>query len=377
MTLFAAGLLVVFVAGGFLFDRETFSRGQNASVVLATDNTTTNTPAKPTARDILNSLTLEEKVGQLIMIGHWEGAYYQHTMRMLDLYHFGGVIIMQVPGDKTDEVATWTQSWRDASAITPLISIDQEGGVVSRLASDEFIQLRQRDLTTRAMAHTVGSLRGAELARLGINMNMAPVLDFASGTDSFLYERSFASTSHATSFANELIDGHKHSSVIAVPKHFPGHSDTAEDSHFMLPVVDVSTTTFATHVQAFTDLLAIENYQAIMTAHVLLPNIDPDFPATLSYKLLTTQLREQIGFAGVIITDDMTMGAITNQWSTDEATIKAINAGADLILFAAEPNQGMSARDAIIAAVQDGTLSENRIDQSVLRILRLKESVSD
>jgi beta-N-acetylhexosaminidase len=322
---------------------------------------------------LIDNMSLEEKVGQLLIIGHWNQYDDQRTANMVTSHALGGVIIMQVDNDVVDTVPNWTSSWQTASTIPLLISIDQEGGVVSRLRTDDFIQTKQRDITTQTEAYAVGVTRGTELSALGINANLAPVLDFAGNNEDFLYERSFADAKDIPVLAKGLIDGHNQSNVLSVPKHFPGHGSTPADSHITLPIVDIPSSTFADHVQQFKELLTTEPVGAIMTAHVQFPQIDSIYPATLSHKILTNELRETIGFNGVVMTDDMTMGAITNQWTTNEAAVLTILAGADMILFAADPDAAMGARDYIITAINTGDLPEKRIDESVQRILKLKQ----
>lgn len=359
-------------AGIFLLQHTPVTTNQTAAVINSQTSLQT-----PIAEDLLDTMSLEEKVGQMFMIGHWREDYYQHTMHLLQAYDFGGVIIMKSSDEVIDTIPTWTKAWQEGRSVPLLISIDQEGGVVSRLQTSDFIQTSQRELTTKAMAHTVGAKRGSELHSLGINMNLAPVLDFASSSESFLYERSFADLDSGIVYAEEIIDGHKHSDVIVVPKHFPGHPDNPDDSHNVLPILDISIAEFPEHILPFTELLAIEPYQAIMTAHVLVPALDPVYPTTLSSKILTEILREDIGYQGVIMTDDMTMGAITNQWSTDQATIRAIEAGANIILFAADPDAAITAQQAVLDAVAAGTLTEGQINQSVTKILTLKQTLTD
>lgn len=344
---------------------------QTASVVEALSLETGTEGLSMTQR--VNQLSLEEKVGQLFMIGHWSEDYYQHTDRMLKLYGFGGIIIMNVSDDSVDSVPLWTASWQKTSAIPLLISIDQEGGVVSRIKAPGYTQTSQRSLGTTDEAYTIGTKRGQELRELGINTNLAPVIDYASTSDAFLYNRSFATSTEVSSMASALINGHADAGVLAIPKHFPGHESTPDDSHFVMPVIDITAAAFPEYVQPFRDVLDAADINVLMTAHVQFPKLDDEYPVTLSYEILTRQLRRELGFEGVIITDDMTMGAITNQWPADEAAVRAIQAGADILLFAAEPNVAMEARDRILEAVAAGDITEDRIDESVTRILELKQ----
>jgi len=349
-----------------------FTATQVATISAALPETTT--PTDPSDVSIvLESLTLEQKVGQLLMVGHWAQDYFQHTRHMLTTYQFGGIIIMDVDDKLASTVPIWTDAWQNTSNIPLLISIDQEGGVVSRLTAPGYLQTSQRSIGTSEQAYDVGNSRGQELASLGINTNLAPVIDFASTSSSFLYGRSFATSSLVSDYAAAMILGHAKSNVLAIPKHFPGHADNPDDSHFTLPIVDITAAEFPAHVKQFRDLLQTTQVDALMTAHVQFPKLDDQYPATLSYEILSRQLRRDLGFDGVIITDDMTMKAITNQWTTNDAAVQAIKAGADIILFAAEPNAAMQAHDHLVAAVKSGDLSEELVDQAVTRVLELKQ----
>lgn len=323
--------------------------------------------------EALKHLSLKEKIGQMFMVGHWHQNDFYHTSNMMRAYHFGGVIIMEVSPRNVDFVPVWIQRWQSDSTILPaLIAIDQEGGEVTRLRGPSFSQTAQRDLQSVAEAAALGDTRGAELSALGINVNLAPVLDTSLNPDSFLYARAFSSTQISTDFADAIITSQAKHMVKSAIKHYPGHPDTPEDSHIELPIIDIEKADFAHFTKPFSDVVARTNPPIIMTAHVLVPSIDPDYPATLSTKILTGELRDTLGYDGVIMTDDMTMGAITNQWGSAEAAVKAIQAGADIILFAAKPNESIAAVDAVLDAIAAGEISEERINQSVERIVKLK-----
>jgi beta-N-acetylhexosaminidase len=353
-----------------------------ASAISGTAQTTSPSTSQPSTAnpshadpvtEQLAAMTIEEKIGQLFVIGHWREDYYQHTERLLQLYDFGGVIIMKTSDEVVESVPEWTTAWQDASKYPLMISIDQEGGVVSRLRAEGFTTTSQRELASIDEASALGQMRGAELRALGINTNLAPVLDYASSTDAFLYDRSFARRGDVAPYSAALIEGHAGAGVLAIPKHFPGHDNTPTDSHVVLPIVDITAADFPAYVAPFREALAATEVEALMTAHVQFPKLDDTYPTTLSYEILSRQLRRDLGFEGVIITDDMTMGAITNTWDSDEAAILALQAGADMILFSSSPNEAIAARNAMLSAIEDGTISEDRIDESVERILRMKQ----
>jgi beta-N-acetylhexosaminidase len=318
-------------------------------------------------------VSLEEKVGQLFIIGHWADSPTASTTNLIKKYSLGGVVIMSSP-ENTDDIKTWTSDWNETSHQPLFIAIDQEGGLVSRIKGSDFIQTSQRDITNEELAYEIGQTRGSELSPLGINMNFAPVLDGATSSDSFMYERVFQNKDTSAALAAAMIRGMEKASVIGVPKHFPGHGDTADDSHNILPTINIRQTELDTFASQFRELINYQEPEVIMTAHILFPNIDTE-PATLSSFFLTDYLRDELNYNGLIITDDMSMKAITKTWTSEEASTLALQSGADIILFAAEPNKATAAITAVIAAVKTGKLSEERINESYERVIALKKKI--
>jgi beta-N-acetylhexosaminidase len=319
-------------------------------------------PSKP-------EIQLEEKVGSLFMVGHWAHTPVGSTTDLIRKYNLGGVIIMSAPDD-VREILEWTKEWQAVASNTLLISIDQEGGPVTRLKGSQFTQRAQHELTTPAEAYALGKERGKELTKLGITMNFAPVLDSARNPDSFMYSRVFKDRARSATFANEMIRGMESQGVIAVAKHFPGHDDTDEDSHSVLPTVSISKEALDDFTLPFRELIKNGQPKALMTAHVLFPNIDTK-PATLSSFFLNEYLRKTLGFNGVIITDDVSMDAIDTNYGLSSATVEALEAGADIILFAAEPEKVTEGIEAVNAAVTTGVLTKERITESYTRTIQL------
>ncbi len=318
-------------------------------------------------------ISLEEKVGQLFMVGHWAHTPLASTTALIQNNHIGSVIIMSAPED-TEAIRSWTSAWREVMGSSSLIAIDQEGGPVSRLKGSAYTQVAQPEIDGAEEAFTVGETRGKELSKLGITLNFAPVLDTAQNPQSFMYARAFRDPKKSALFAAQMIAGMDSVGVTAVPKHFPGHDDTAEDSHVTLPSVLATKDTLDAFTTPFRELILNNEPKALMTAHALFPKIDT-VPATLSHFFLTDYLRDSLHFSGVIITDDMSMDAIDTFYDTNTASIEAIKAGADIILFAAEPARVETAVAAVITAVQNGTLSEERINESYTRIEKLRQGI--
>lgn len=332
-----------------------------AAPVLTEEPTTNNTPNIP----------IENQLGQLFMVGHWADTPLASTTQLIEQYQLGGVIIMSAP-ENPEEIKNWIAQWNAVSQTPLFISIDQEGGPVSRLKTSDFIQTGQRNITTTEQAYAVGLERGQQLSALGINMNFAPVLDRATSPDSFMYQRVFPSNLDAPKLAQAMIEGMEESAVTAVPKHFPGHDDTSTDSHYALPVVAITQSELDTFTADFRNLIAISQPKMLMTAHVQFPTIDT-YPATLSKLFLTDYLQHTLGYNGLIITDDMTMDAIDTYYQTTEASQLAIEAGAHVILFAAEPQQVHQTFSFLLEQSQTSATLRDQVTNSYQKITTYKQ----
>lgn len=299
------------------------------SLQLLLPKTTTPVITLPDQKDEVTPLPL----GRHFMIGHWADTPIASTTALLVKYQLGGIIIMSAPANPAD-IKTWTETWQAAVSYPLIIAIDQEGGEVSRLRGDNFDTTSQSAIRSEDGAYALGLARGKELRALGITMNFAPVLDTATKPDSFLYSRVFLHK--PVLLAAALARGHNEAGVTPVIKHFPGHPDTPHDSHVTLPVVPITKAEQSEFIRPFAEYIERAQPAALMTAHVSFPNIDA-LPATLSPYWLTTVLRQELGYTGLIITDDMSMDAIDSTWTSVEASRLALTAGADIVLFAAEP----------------------------------------
>jgi beta-N-acetylhexosaminidase len=340
-----------------------------------TNSTRTDEPApvvlEENAALSIESDKLENQLGQLFMIGHWANTPAASTTQLIAQYQLGGVIIMSTPKDP-QEIKDWVKEWNAVSKTSLFIAIDQEGGPVSRLKTADFIQTGQSSITTTDQAYAVGLERGQQLSELGINMNFAPVLDTADSPDSFMHQRVFPSETDAPTLAQAMISGMAQSAVVGAIKHFPGHDDTNTDSHYALPVVPITLLELDAFTADFRNVITNSQPKMLMTAHVQFPNIDP-YPATLSRFFLTDYLKDTLGYQGLIITDDMTMDAIDTYYDTTEASQLAIEAGAHMILFAAEPEKIHEAFPFILKKSETlGTL-QNQIIKSYQQITTLKQ----
>ena len=347
------------------------------------------------ASDDADPLSLEDAVGQMLLIGFRGETLDDETTALLEEISPGGVILFDYDGPSggeqvrnivsPEQLKALTADLQEASERPLLIAIDAEGGFVNRLKEDYGfeVQLPSHLAMGAGTPSETESLAGAsarQLSDLGINWNLAPVVDvnvFPESPAIGYWERSFsddpdAVADHAAAFAR----AHHDQGVVSTLKHFPGHGSAVGDTH--LGVTDVTDSFIREAELAPYRTLIDDGYDdVVMTAHVVNRNLDPSArPATLSRLIVTDLLRGELGFAGVILSDDMQMGAILEQYSLETAAIEAIKAGVDVILIANQNTYDINhvhrIKAAIIAAVERGEISRQRIDESVERILALK-----
>ncbi|WP_424213704.1 glycoside hydrolase family 3 protein [Streptomyces sp. BI20] len=349
------------------------------------------------ARGLLAGLSLEEKVGQLFVsrvYGHHAtepeeadaaknlAAFGVRTpAEVVARYRLGGVIYFAWANNTRSPraVAGLSNGLQRAASLPLLLSVDQEHGAVARIGRPATLfpgamALGAAGTGERALAgaRRAARIAGAELAALGVRQNWAPVADVnVNPANPVIGVRSFGSDPEAVAaLVAAQVRGYAEGGVAAAAKHFPGHGDTATDSHVGLPVV--------THTRAEWERwdeppfrAAIEaGAEAVMTAHIVVPALDPSGdPATLSRPIVTGLLRERLGFDGVVVTDALDMAGVRQKYGDDRVPVLALRAGCDQLLNA--PDLGLAVRS-VLAAVRSGELTEERVDASVLRILLLK-----
>ncbi|MFS8501030.1 MAG: beta-N-acetylhexosaminidase [Caldicoprobacter sp.] len=331
----------------------------------------------------IDHLSLEQKIGQMLMVGFHSTFYDDHIEQLIREYKIGNVILFSrniEDINQTRELCAQIQSQAiKYTGIPAFISIDQEGGMVVRFHKDVTYlpgNMAVGATYDPANARKVATIAAKELKALGINMNFAPVLDVNNNPlNPIIGVRSYGEDpKKVADFGVSYIKGLQGNGVIATAKHFPGHGDTAVDSHVDLPLVPHDKERLQ-RVELYTFRKAVESgVDAVMTAHILFPALEDDrLPATLSYNILTKVLREKLGFNGVIVTDCMEMSAIAKYFGTAAAVVQAIKAGADLVLISHTKETQIGAFNKIKKAVLRGEISIDRIDESVNRILRLKQ----
>ena len=352
---------------------------------------------------LLQQMTLREKVGQLFMIRpdsldltlpqeeiddeHADGvtALSDAMRKTLQDYPVGG--ICQFGKNITDpqQIAQFNADLQAASKIPLLISVDEEGGVVARLANHPAFDLPQYESAAAVgetgdpeAAREMGRTIGAYLKEYGFTMDFAPDADvYTNPANTVIGTRAFSQdAATAAAMAGAMAQGLQAQGILPTLKHFPGHGDTAEDSHSGLAYShrtkeEMLQCEFLPFLQPTQGENGIGPH-AIMVGHIAAPALDGDTPASLSYAIVTELLRGELlqGEDVLVVTDSLAMGAITEQYAPAEAAIRALNAGCDILLM---PDGLTEAFDGVVAAVENGTVSEERLNESVARILRVKQ----
>lgn len=335
------------------------------------------------------SPTLEEKVGQMIVTSFLGNQWNEETKILVEELHVGGMLLFRWTNglDTAEQVSQLIRALQvHTRRYSLFIAIDHEGGHINRLEGVVPSLPSQREILD-SLVYSYALHVGQDLAMLGINWNLAPVVDLCEDPASFLYPRTYGGIAKGViERARAAIRGYTHANILSCIKHFPGHGLAKVDSHYGVPVIEADLPTFLEHVAPF---LALQrSVPAIMVSHLLFPQMDSVI-ATFSRKIVQEFLRETVGFEGLIVTDSLTMGAVLETCSLEEAAIRAVEAGCDILLFGMlkEP-EGPGTRDqpptaeqirsvhsAIVAAVHSGRLSRDRINQSFSRILKAKSSI--
>lgn len=367
-----------------------------------------------TVETLLSTMSIRDKVTQMIMVDFrkWGSSaedaadfteMNDEVKGILEAYNFGAVILFSNNVKETEQTFRLTQALQDATTknngIPLIITADQEGGTVCRLGSGTALPGNMALGATYAAngtkyAKEAGRIIGSELSVLGINANLAPVVDVNSNANNpVIGLRSFSDDPDVVgALASAMIAGMAEYHVIGTAKHFPGHGDTANDSHYGLPIVDKSFDELEKNELKPYPILISQGIEMIMTAHILYPQLENDrilsdktgklesLPATMSDDILTDLLKRDMGFDGIVITDAMNMAGITDYWDPVQAAIISVRAGADMIcmptqLCCMDDVDNLDAViDGIINAVNKGEIPKERIDDAVRRILTVKNN---
>ena len=327
-------------------------------------------------KKMIVNMTLEEKVGQMFMVR----TPLENGAELASKYHLGGYILFSrdFEGKTKDEVVSNIKSYQDASTIPMLIGVDEEGGSVVRIS--KYKEFRDTPFASSQEIYAASGFDGIRndtldkaefLKDLGINVNFAPVADVSTNSSDYIYARSFGQNATLTSeYVSTVVNAMNEAGIGSVLKHFPGYGSNL-DTHTGISIDNRSLDSFKE-----SDFLPFEagidaGVDMVLVSHNIITSVDPDNPASLS-KNVHEILRNDLNFDGVIITDDLYMDAISGYLGNEDAAVKAVLAGNDLICTTDFETQ----IPAVIEAVRGGIVSEEQIDMAVYRILKLKSNLN-
>ena len=320
----------------------------------------------------VNGMSLDQKIGQMLIIGFENKYLDNHARKMIEQYHVGGINFLGRNVKDRNQIKQLTADLQKISAIPLFIATDQEGGKVIRF---NFLNelTPQIKIKETWQAEQIAFTRAKELRELGVNMNFSPVLDYVSDSKSYLYNRTFGTDpDNIGALGNAMIKGYIKGGVVPVAKHFPGYGNLSLDPHTNQATLTIGRKELEVNLLPFQRVIANNPTIAIMTAHIVISDVDTK-PATLSSKFLSEILRKQMDFRGVIITDDMEMVAAGG--SIGQSSVDAIKAGVDVIISTYTPEKQIKIFDRLKKAVLDGEITEERIGTSVVKILILKSTL--
>ncbi len=335
---------------------------------------------------MFSSLTLEQKIGQLFFIGLPSTELDKASKDLLREIQVGGICLFQRNCREATQVRKLNDDLRDFLPIQPILSLDQEGGLVDRLRRIIEPMPSASSLKTPDDAKKLAAITAEAISILGFNTNFAPVTDVADESrrkfQNGLQSRTFGNTKEdVVEFSTAYLQVLQANGIIGTIKHFPGLGATQKDAHEELPSVNLSKDIFDEIDQfPYRELLKTDLVKCVMVAHNTFPNLDLQerdqtgklLPSSLSFNFITKLLRKTLGFQGLVVTDDMEMGAILKNYGIGEASKMAIKAGEDMVLICATPEIMREGYQAVLKAVKSGEIPETKIEDSLQRISHFK-----
>lgn len=338
----------------------------------------------------VSSLSLEEKLGQLFFIGIPAASVDEVTVSLMAEIKPGGVCLFARNIKDPLQTRALLDELRSLSVVEPFLSLDQEGGLVDRLRRVLGPMPAASKIASPELAAEQAQIIAESAVQLGFNMDFAPVVDVIdaarAGFSNGLHSRAYGSSAaEVIDIASSFLETLQSNGVVGCLKHFPGLGASEVDSHEELPTVGISLAEFqAVDLAPYRHLISGGSVEAVMVAHAAYPNLGLQetgqdgklLPASLSSNIVSKLLRQELGFDGLVLTDDLEMGAILKNYGIGDASLMAIDAGHDMVCICAGVDSIRTAHQTIRKAVEDGSLDEKRIDESVNRILKLKSKLS-
>lgn len=336
---------------------------------------------------IVNNMTLEEKVGQIFMVapeavdkdGGSTTVFTENIEKEIEKYNLGGYILFASNIENPTQTQEFINGLKKSSKIQPFVGVDEEGGRVARIGKNSAMGVEKIEPMAQVgksqnyeRANEIGTTIGKYIKNLGFNLDFAPDTDVLTDSNNTeIGDRSFGNDPEVVGkMATEVVKGLQSENISTVLKHFPGHGGSIGNSHQGFSLSN-RTEEELKKCEIVPFKTAIENgADCVMVAHMSLPNVTGDnIPATLSKKVVTDMLKTELNFKGVVFSDSMSMGAITENYGTGDACVKAVEAGIDMVLM---PENLDEAYNAVLEAVKNGKISQERLDDAVSRIIKAK-----
>ena len=329
----------------------------------------------PLEERILSQMTVEEKIGQLLLFGFSGTSLNADIQNLIETKYIGGVLLLGKNIQNMQQLKKLNNDLQSISQLPLFIAVDQEGGSVARIQESSKTNISQRYLQGEKQICDISVQRAKMLKELGINMNLAPVAEYITNNSSFMYERTFSgSRQEVAQKVYSAVKGYVDSKMISTVKHFPGHDNQSKDTHSTIAQVNISPQQWDEYIYTFKYPIDKGIVDVIMVGHIKFPKID-DKPATVSKVIIDGKLRKEIGYEGVVITDDMQMSSIWKYAQYCNTAKEALLAGNDILLYSQYTPRATLLTDVyncILNAITSGEIAEDVIDQKVLRILKLK-----
>jgi len=329
----------------------------------------------PLEERILSQMTVEEKIGQLLLFGFSGTSLNADIQNLIETKYIGGVLLLGKNIQNMQQLKKLNNDLQSISQLPLFIAVDQEGGSVARIQESSKTNISQRYLQGEKQICDISVQRAKMLKELGINMNLAPVAEYITNNSSFMYERTFSgSRQEVAQKVYSAVKGYVDSKMISTVKHFPGHDNQSKDTHSTIAQVNISPQQWDEYIYTFKYPIDKGIVDVIMVGHIKFPKID-DKPATVSKVIIDGKLRKEIGYEGVVITDDMQMSSIWKYAQYCNTAKEALLAGNDILLYSQYTPRATLLTDiynCILNAITSGEIAEDVINQKVLRILKLK-----
>ncbi len=333
------------------------------------------TPTISPEEKYLTQMTIKQKVGQLFIFGIEGNTYIDSANKQFLLEtEPAGIILFERNISNEQQLINLISELQTTNTIKMFVAIDQEGGVVPRIKWNKTLTLSQKGIKTSEDSYNIAKEKGTILNNLGINMNLAPVVEYVSSTNAFIYARTFSGNiDQVISKSSNALKGYKDSNTIPVAKHFPGHGENSLDPHKTEVTVNINDSQWNQYIKPFSSLLETNDIDAMMVGHILFPNIDR-YPASISNEIITNRLRSNLSYNGVVMSDDMQMKALDTFGTVEELAKQALLSGEDILIYSKFVNRddGLQKRvyKYILEEVEKGNIN---IDEKVKRVLRLKD----